>query len=56
MTITIAMKHRLHHARTKLSAAPCTCGGKHDPFWIQCPRTTAEIERDEAVRAMGFDR
>jgi len=46
-------KVRLCKAMTALRSARCTCSGKHDPFWVGCPRMMAEIERDNALAAMG---
>lgn len=46
-------KKRLRIATAALRAARCTCTGRHDPYDIRCPRTLAEIERDNALAAMG---
>lgn len=47
------LKRDLRVAQAKLRAAKCSCGGKHDPFWVPCDRTTAEMERDDVLAAMG---
>lgn len=58
-------KKRLRKAMAALRAARCTCDGthdrdpvyhppgRHDPYDVRCPRTVAEIGRDDALAAMG---
>jgi hypothetical protein len=40
---------RLAKARRVLSDSVCTCDGKHDPFWVHCPRTIAQIEYEQVL-------
>jgi hypothetical protein len=47
-------KHKIRETRAALKAATCTCHGKHDPFWVQCSRTLAEIAFEEALTNAGF--
>jgi hypothetical protein len=47
-------KRRIRLARKALRDAVCSCKGKHDEFWVPCPRTMAEIDLDEALVRAGF--
>jgi hypothetical protein len=44
---------KLRQAKAKLRAAKCSCTGTHDPFWVRCERTLAEIDVDHALAAFG---
>ena len=46
---------RLRRARALLKYAVCTCGGKHDPFWVKCERTVAQIALDDALDMFGIE-
>lgn len=48
------LKRSIREARKKLRATVCACSGKHDPFWVECPRTLAEIAFEEALARAGF--
>lgn len=55
-------KRRIVLAKSRLSKAQCTCGPNpdpggpgHDMFWLECDRTKAEVELDEALAAIGID-
>lgn len=32
----------------------CDCMRRHDPYWVRCPRTLAELEFHRALDAAGF--
>lgn len=46
-------KRRLRQAKQQLRNARCSCTGKHDPYWVKCERTMAEIAVDNALAIMG---
>lgn len=51
-------KRRLAVAQQKLRETQCTClpdPRGHDMFDLECERTKAEIEVDEALTAMGIE-
>lgn len=58
IAVTDEMKARLRDAKKKLAEAQCTCAPDprgHDMWWLECARTRAEIEVDEALCAMGLE-
>lgn len=50
------LKRRVREARIALRYARCTCGNQnHDPFWVRCAKTTAQIAFDDALAALRGD-
>lgn len=50
--MTNEAKKQLRLAKKRLAAARCTCLGPHDPFWVRCERTLAEIDVDNAFETL----